>query len=47
MRGYLSHGMEHARLLFLVLDRDLSQGRGERFGFVMRLIERATAGQRG
>jgi hypothetical protein len=45
MRGYGSHGMESEWLFSLVLDRDLSQDRGERFRLMMRLVERATAGQ--
>jgi hypothetical protein len=40
-----SHGMEGEWLFPLVLDRDIAQDRGERFGFMMRLVERAAAGQ--
>jgi hypothetical protein len=47
MVGDLSHGMEGERLLPLVLHRDLAQDRGQRFRFVMRFVERATAGHWG
>ena len=39
MRGDGSHRMERARLLPLILNRDVAQDRGERFRLMMRLFQ--------
>src|SRR5204862_4150035 len=45
MRGHFADGMEGARLLVLVLHRDVAQDRGQGFSLMMRFLQRAPVWQ--